>query len=72
MTSTEIRNTDEMVPMVDRVLRKRSLADEGDTIVIVAGTPLAVAGRTNLLRLHTIGDPGIAGEGAPNEKGPGA
>ena len=45
-----------MFAEVDAILRDRHLAEPGDTIVIVAGTPLAVAGRTNFLKLHTVGE----------------
>ena len=37
---------------------ERHLAEPGDTLIIVAGTPLAIGGRTNVLRLHTVGDIG--------------
>jgi len=53
----EVDSTDAMVQSVDAILLERSLAAEGETIIVVAGTPLAVGGRTNLLKLHTVGDP---------------
>lgn len=45
-----------MVHEVEEQLLRHQAAEPGDTILIVAGTPLAVGGRTNLLKLHTIGD----------------
>ena len=45
-----------MVKRVDALLIDNNLAKHGDTIIIVAGTPLIVGGRTNLLKLHTIGE----------------
>lgn len=45
-----------MVHEVEEQLLRHKAAEPGDTILIVAGTPLAVGGRTNLLKLHTIGD----------------
>jgi pyruvate kinase len=41
---------------VDEIVLRRGLANAGDTIVIVAGTPLGGAGKTNMLKLHTVGD----------------
>ena len=58
LTSPEVSRVDEMVPLVDRVLTEQGLASPGDTVTIVAGTPLAVGGRTNLLKLHTVGEVG--------------
>jgi len=51
-----------MVNEVEEQLLHHDAAEHGDTILIVAGTPLAVGGRTNLLKLHTIGD--VVEEGA--------
>lgn len=45
-----------MVHEVEERLLQHHAAEVGDTILIVAGTPLAVGGRTNLLKLHTVGD----------------
>jgi len=47
-----------MVKAVDDILVGQGLAKMGDTVIIVAGTPLAVGGRTNLLKLHTVGESG--------------
>lgn len=46
-----------LVAEVEEKLIHYQAAEVGDTILIVAGTPLAAGGRTNLLKLHTIGDP---------------
>jgi len=48
---------DGLVAEVEEKLIRYQAAEVGDTILIVAGTPLAAGGRTNLLKLHTIGDP---------------
>lgn len=52
-----------MVNEVEEQLLRHEAAEQGDSILIVAGTPLAVGGRTNLLKLHTIGD--VADETVP-------
>ena len=51
--AVEVHTTDEMVQAVDDILLKANLADPGDTVIITAGAPLAVGGRTNILKLHT-------------------
>lgn len=52
----EVCSTDAMLSLADEVLLEENLADVGDNIIIVAGTPLAVGSVTNLLKLHTVGD----------------
>jgi pyruvate kinase len=52
----EIDSMDRMIQTVERLMQERNLAKPGDTIIITAGYPLAVAGRTNFLKLHTIGE----------------
>lgn len=47
---------DHMLRRVDALLVEQDLAKVGDTVIIVAGTPLVVGGRTNLLKLHTVGE----------------
>jgi pyruvate kinase len=54
--SVEVADMDSMVRMADDLLVAHGLAEPGDVVIFVAGTPLAVAGRTNLLKLHTVGD----------------
>lgn len=51
----EIDSVEAMIRTVERIMLDRKLAQNGDTVIIVAGYPLAVAGRTNFLKLHTIG-----------------
>lgn len=49
------RNTDDMIEeAVDGVL-KAGLVNEGDTIVLTAGIPAGVPGRTNLIKVHIVG-----------------
>ncbi len=52
----EERTIDEMMATMDQMLLAHGLAQMGDTIIVAAGTPLAVAGRTNLMKLHVVGD----------------
>jgi len=54
--SAVVESIDDMIHVVDRILLDKALAKSGDPIVIVAGTPLGVGGRTNLLHLHRVGE----------------
>ncbi|MPM95024.1 Pyruvate kinase [bioreactor metagenome] len=50
-----VQATDEMVRLVDRTLKERGVVQDGERVVIVAGTPAGRPGRTNSLRVHKIG-----------------
>ena len=52
----EVRHTDQMTWQVDEALLKSSSCVEGDTVVIVAGSPPGIPGSTNDLRVHHVGD----------------
>ncbi len=54
--TVEARSIEDMLEVVDRELLVRGLAGRGDVVVIVAGTPLAVGGRTNLLKIHVVNE----------------
>ena len=56
VASVEVEGMDAMVRVVDEILLGQKLAHPGDPIVIVAGTPLGIGGRTNLLHLHRTGE----------------
>ncbi|GIG21058.1 pyruvate kinase [Cellulomonas chitinilytica] len=51
-----VDNTDQMVNQVDATLRANGLAEIGDYVVVVAGTPVGVVGSTNSIVVHKIGD----------------
>ncbi len=50
------RHTDQMAQQVDESLLGSGRCVEGDTVVIVAGSPPGIPGSTNALRVHHIGD----------------
>ena len=50
-------HTTELVGQVEEVLLDLGRCEKGDKLVIVAGSPLGSAGKTNSLRVHRIGDP---------------
>ncbi|MER6938638.1 pyruvate kinase alpha/beta domain-containing protein [Nocardioides sp. NPDC000441] len=52
----EVEHTDEMVRQVDENLLKLGRVEEGELVVIIAGSPPGIPGSTNALRIHRIGD----------------
>ena len=51
-----VDHTDEMVMQVDKALLEIGRCEEGDEVVIVAGSPPGIPGSTNALRIHRMGD----------------
>jgi pyruvate kinase len=51
-----VEHTDEMVMQVDKALLDAGRCEEGDLVVIVAGSPPGIPGSTNALRVHRMGD----------------
>jgi pyruvate kinase len=49
-----VRDTDEMVDMVEKHLIANGYVSLGDKIVLVYGAPISIKGRTNTLRVHQI------------------
>ncbi|GAB3765257.1 pyruvate kinase [Nocardioides ginsengisegetis] len=52
----EVEHTDEMVRQVDEQLLQIGRVEEGDLVVIIAGSPPGIPGSTNALRIHRMGD----------------
>ena len=50
------KHTDQMAMQVDESLLGDGRCVEGDTVVIVAGSPPGIKGTTNALRVHRMGD----------------
>jgi pyruvate kinase len=51
------RDTDEMIAHAVEAAVANGHVHEGDRVVITAGTPIGVPGSTNLIKVHTIGQP---------------
>jgi pyruvate kinase len=51
----EVTHTDDMVGQVDFSLLSIGRLNEGDQVVIIAGSPPNTAGTTNLVRVHEVG-----------------
>jgi len=50
------RHTDDMISEVEKRLLEMGEVKKGDTVVIIASSPLSTSGRTNLMKLHRITD----------------
>lgn len=51
-----VTHTDQMFGQVDNLLLGEGLAEAGDKVVVIAGSPPGIAGSTNDLRVHKVGD----------------
>src|SRR5215207_810011 len=51
-----VTHTDAMYHQVDEKLLAAGLAEVGDKVVVISGSPPGIPGGTNDLRVHTIGD----------------
>jgi pyruvate kinase len=51
-----VSHTDEMVRQVDRAMLDLGRGAKGDSVVVVAGTPPGIAGTTNTIRVHRLGE----------------
>jgi len=51
-----VTHTDAMYIQVDEVLLNEGLAEVGDVVVVISGSPPGIAGFTNDLRVHRVGD----------------
>jgi len=51
-----VKHTDQMVMQVDTFLLESKRCEEGELVVIVAGSPPGIPGSTNAMRVHRVGD----------------
>ena len=63
-----VEHTDEMVRQVDEALLELGRVQTGDLVVLIAGSPPGIAGSTNALRVHRMGD--AINEAAPAYRRP--
>lgn len=52
----EFNTIDEMITITIRAAHDAGLVHRGDVVVIIAGVPFGVAGQTNLLKVHRVGE----------------
>ncbi|MBI5741136.1 MAG: pyruvate kinase [Nitrospirae bacterium] len=48
-------NTDEMISASEKALLQKGLVKKGDTIAIIATSPFALGGKSNIMKLHRVG-----------------
>ena len=54
----EFTTIDEMISIIIRAAHDRELVQRGDRLVIIAGVPFGIDGRSNLIKIHTVGEEG--------------
>lgn len=52
----EIFTTDEMFREMAGVSQDAGMVEEGDMVIITSGLPLGIAGATNLMKIHVVGE----------------
>ncbi|MGB3910823.1 MAG: pyruvate kinase [Pseudolysinimonas sp.] len=50
-----VNHTDAMYAQVDTVLLREGLAEEGEKVVVISGSPPGIPGSTNDMRVHVVG-----------------
>ncbi len=51
----QVGSTDAMVAQVDGELLRIGELDEGDTVIVTAGSPPGIPGNTNMVQVHHLG-----------------
>ncbi|MCD8510805.1 MAG: hypothetical protein LRY73_13685 [Bacillus sp. (in: Bacteria)] len=59
-------NTDDMIQEAIMTSLEAKYIKDGDLVVITAGVPVGMAGTTNLLKVHVVGDVVVKGTGIGN------
>jgi pyruvate kinase len=54
----EFSSIDDMITLTIRAAHDAGLVHRGDVVIIIAGVPFGVAGQTNLLKVHRVGESG--------------
>jgi pyruvate kinase len=55
---------DRLIADLEKRLMRDKIVEEGDIVVLVCGAPLDVGGRTNLMKIHRVGDKPRLGKGS--------
>lgn len=63
IVAKEVESTDEIFDLCIEEGQKLGYVNEGDLVVITAGVPVGVAGATNLMKVHLVGEMIIKGTG---------
>ncbi|MDO5456872.1 MAG: pyruvate kinase [Atopococcus tabaci] len=60
-------STDDMFQAAERLVQEYGYADPGDMFITTAGVPIGVSGTTNLMRIQTINEQLLQGQGIGNQ-----
>ncbi len=63
-----VRSTDEMIEGSVEVAKREGLIQDGEIAVVTAGVPAGIAGTTNMIKVHLVGNSLISGAGVGDEK----
>ena len=63
LLSEKSEHTDEVIERSISASLKANYISEGDTVILTAGIPVGVAGTTNLIKVHTVGNVLLKGIG---------
>lgn len=66
----DVRDTDQMMEETISAATNRRLIKAGDRVILTAGVPVNIVGNTNLIRVHTVGEPISPRGNQGNEKRP--
>ncbi|HEY9885798.1 MAG TPA: pyruvate kinase [Vampirovibrionales bacterium] len=55
-----VETMEDLVEKVDDILLNSGKFSEGETVIVTAGTPCAVSGTTNFMKIHTLGKTNIS------------
>ncbi len=50
------KTTDDMITGVEKIMLRKKLAKKHDLLIITAGVPIGVAGSTNMMKIHRVGE----------------
>jgi pyruvate kinase len=54
MLIPEFNTIDEMLELIVKAAHKEEYVTDGDTLIVIAGTPFGIGGQTNFLKVHTV------------------
>ena len=67
--ATAMRTTDELVEKSVAISLNSGYVAKGDLVVIAAGVPVSMAGSTNMMKVHVVGDILVQGRGTGSRPG---
>jgi len=69
ISAPKMNSTDELIEKSVALSLHTGYVKKGDLVVIAAGIPVSMAGSTNMMKVHVVGDILVQGRGAGNRQG---